>query len=51
MKIETGYIPSMDITVIFQVGEKMQMIIGWYFGEPDEENTKQYAGEGVVAWF
>ena len=42
-KIETGYIPTMDITVIFDFKNKESgEIINFYYGKPDEKITLEY---------
>ena len=53
--IETGYIPDMDITTIWQntynEEGKLQSreVVGFYQGEPDEEATIQFMYKGLVA--
>lgn len=52
---ESGYVPELDRTVIFKVeknglGKTIQICVtGWYFGEPDEELTREFAEVGCVA--
>lgn len=58
-KIETGYIPELDRTVIFENTFKDNQfhdiastkIIGWYFGEPNEEDTKIFGDGSIEAIF
>lgn len=54
--LETSYIPEQDKTVIWQhlyiKDELFQTIlIGWYFGEPDEKTTKDFSYHANVAQF
>ena len=49
--IETDHAPHLDITFIMEFietdeGEPVKTsVIGWYYGEPNEENTAQYIGK------
>lgn len=48
--IYTTYAPSADITYIMcdtYEGEEIKSteVVGWYYGEPDEESTKFYIGK------
>ncbi len=49
--IETDHAPHMDITVIMEhietdEGEPVQSsIVGWYYGEPNEESTAHFIGK------
>lgn len=52
--IETGYISEMDMTVIIQYTYKAgvpiaEQIIGFYHGEPNDKDTKEYVGKGIAA--
>lgn len=53
IKYETGYIPRLDKTIIFKYemkeNEVLEIICGWYYGEPDEEATEIFKKAGVVA--
>ena len=47
-ELEQGYIPEMDVTIIweytYQNGELIkEQIVGYYHGEPNNYNLKQYA--------
>lgn len=48
-QIVVGYVPSLDRTVIYNETEKEIAICGWYFGEPDDELTAEFADTGCVA--
>ena len=46
----TAYAPGNDITFIMldvfdERDIKSTEVVGWYFGEPDEETTKLYTGK------
>ena len=49
-ELYTVYAPSADITYIMRDTFRLNgdwestAVIGWYYGEPDEENTRKYAG-------
>lgn len=48
MEYVVGYIPSLDRTVIFkETGNEIE-VSGWYFGEPDDELTREFANVGCV---
>lgn len=55
-EIYTAYAPNNDITFIMRDtyhfnGElESTAVIGWYYGEPDEENTRQFIGD-LVAYY
>lgn len=55
-ELYTVYAPSEDITFImrdtFSLTGDLEStgVIGWYHGEPDEENTRTYAGV-LTAYF
>lgn len=55
-EIYTVYAPSADITFImrdtFSLTGDLEStgVIGWYYGEPNEEDTRQYAGV-LTAYF
>ena len=59
--IETSYIPSEDITIVWQnmykyvEGEGDELIqrnlIGWYHGEPDDHTTPHYSNAPLTAYF
>lgn len=50
-EIETAYAPANDITFIMEYietddGEPIQSsVVGWYYGEPDDESTKHFYGK------
>lgn len=46
--IYTVYAERDDITFIMKDGDDGLKVIGFYFGEPDEEATKQFAGDTVA---
>lgn len=54
--IETAYAENADITFIMEYietdnGEPVQTaVIGWYYGEPNEESTRQFAGD-LIAYY
>lgn len=55
-KIEAGYIPEMDTTVIFRFEYDMgnlysKEIVGWYQGEPNDEDTELYKDGSLKAVF
>ena len=57
--IETSYIPSDDITIVWQdmykytdgVGDELiqRNLVGWYCGEPDFNTTASYANAPLTA--
>ena len=52
--IETAYSKEADMTFILkwtplETGEMRVEVVGFYYGEPDETATCQYANAGVVA--
>ena len=55
-EIYTAYAPNNDITFIMRDtyhfnGElESTAVIGWYYGEPVEENTRQFIGD-LVAYY
>jgi hypothetical protein len=55
-EIYTAYAPNNDITFIMRdtynlTGElESTAVIGWYYGEPNEENTRNYVGD-LVAYY
>ena len=54
--IEATYAPNADITFIMEYietdeGEPMTTsVVGWYYGEPDEENTAYYIGKVTATY-
>jgi hypothetical protein len=49
------YCPKYDRTVIlmelaFENNTNMQIPIGWYSGEPNDESTKEYANGDIAGW-
>ena len=60
-EIETSYIPSDDITIVWQnmykyvEGEGDELIqrnlVGWYHGEPDDNTTPHYSNAPLTACF
>lgn len=49
-----GYVPSLDKTIIFEhtyVNKDLVKIelVGFYYGQPDEELTKTYANRDYIA--
>ena len=54
--IEPAYAENADITFIMEYtetdsGEPIQTaVIGWYYGEPNEENTRQFTGD-LIAYY
>ena len=55
-EIETGYVPELDMTIItqdtYEGGHLVkEEIIGFYHGEPNDEDTKTYSHKGVVCKF
>ena len=42
--IYTVYAEHDDMTFIMQEDGNSQSVIGWYWGEPDAESTRIYAG-------
>ena len=49
--IYTVYAEHDGITFIMKKEEKSLEVIGFYFGEPDEKATEEYAGRGLNAVF
>lgn len=54
-EIYTTYAPSADITYIMcdtYEGEEIKSteVVGWYYGEPDEESTKLYNGNVIATY-
>ena len=55
-EIYTAYAPNNDITFIMRDtyhfnGElESTAVIGWYYGEPDEESTRKFIGD-LVAYY
>ena len=49
--IYTVYAEHDDITFIMKKEEKSLEVIGFYFGEPNEKATEEYAGRGLKAVF
>ena len=53
-EIETAYAPSHDITFILKYTynlareQKTTTCIGWYYGEPNEEDTKAFCGNLIA---
>lgn len=51
--IETAYAERDDITFIMEYietdnGEPIQTsVVGWYYGEPNDENTKHFYGKTI----
>lgn len=50
----TAYDPHMDITIVFEAtyeGEELisQTCVGWYYGEPTDEETREAASHGMQA--
>lgn len=55
-EITTNYIPTEDITIVWQLlyvdGENIQRtIVGWYHGEPDERSTKDFSHLTVMGQY
>lgn len=53
--IYEAYSPNTDMTFIMKdvyEGENLKSteVVGWYFGEPSEESTKQFVGK-LIATF
>jgi hypothetical protein len=47
--IETGYIPTMDITVIFDFSDiEVGKIVGFYYGTPDSKVTQEVLAQGSL---
>lgn len=57
IRISVGYIQIMDKSVIFETvfnenGEmKSEEIVGWYFGRPNEKDTKEFSNRNLKAEF
>lgn len=49
--IYTIYAEHDDITFIMKKEGNTLEVIGFYFGEPDDEATKEFAGKGLKAAF
>lgn len=50
-KIYTVYSQEHDMTFIMKEdADNFVSVIGFYFGEPTEENTKEYAGKLKAVW-
>ena len=49
--IYTIYAEHDDITFIMKKEENSLEVIGFYFGEPNEKSTEEFAGKGVKAVF
>ena len=47
-KIYTVYSQESDMTFIMQDTDDTISVIGFYFGEPNEADTKEYAGQLVA---
>lgn len=43
--IETVYVPEKDMTIIFDETDNSTEIIGFYYGSPDENETKKFIGK------
>lgn len=49
--IETAYAPHTDMTFIIEYIETDEVepvqtsVVGWYYGEPDEESTQHFIGK------
>ena len=55
-EIHTSYIPTEDVTVVWQtliVGDEcvQRALIGWYCGEEDPEVTKQYSNMPLIGQY
>ena len=48
MMIYTVYAQNDDMTFIMKQTDNSLECVGWYFGKPDEEATKQYVGNLVA---
>lgn len=52
--IETDHAPHMDITFIMEHLESdngdplRSSVVGWYYGEPDNESTKAFIGKLIA---
>lgn len=51
-EIYTAYSPEADITFIMRdtfhlVGDELESttVVGWYYGKPDPDNTREYCGK------
>lgn len=49
-KIYTAYSPETDMTFILEDTERFTKVVGFYYGEPDEEATKIYYGKLVAKY-
>lgn len=55
-EVYTAYAAENDITFIMRdtfdmLGDpESTAVIGWYYGEPNEESTRQYAGD-LIAYY
>lgn len=47
-KIYTAYSSEADITFIMEDTEHTSSVVGFYYGEPNEEATKRYRGKLVA---
>lgn len=57
-EIHTSYIPEDDITIIWQDMYRtdgnttdciQRVVIGWYYGEPDERCTADFSDSALIA--
>ena len=44
-RVETVYSPSDDVTYIWENSTHSMELVGWYFGEPNIEDTEYYNGK------
>ena len=51
VEVYTAYCPDRDMTFIMHVKQmgqvKIEYVIGYYYGPPNDEDTKNYAGDPV----
>lgn len=55
-EIYTTYVEGYDRTIVWQemyLGDLhlQTTIMGWYYGEPDDEATKQYSNSTIIAQY
>lgn len=49
-KIYTAYSSEADMTFIMEDTERSTKVVGFYYGEPDEEATKKFYGKLVAEY-
>ena len=55
-EIYTTYVEGYDRTIVWQemyIGEEplQTAILGWYYGQPNDEATKQFSDSSIIAQY